>query len=131
MKAQPTITVRSVQASATFYCRLLGAKRGHGGDEYEQILWDGELILQLHAYGDDANHPSLGDPDEPPGNGVVIWFETDDFGALLARIREHGIELDREPSENPLARQMECWLHDPDGYQVVVAGPSAWPRQPI
>lgn len=131
MKSQPVITVRSVPTSAAFYCNLLGAERGHGGDEYEQVLCHGDMILQLHAYGDDANHASLGDSTATIGNGVVIWFETDDFDAQLDRIRAHTIKLDREPFENQFARQMECWLHDPDGYQVVIAGPSAYPRQPV
>ena len=39
--------------------------------------------------------------------------------------KEHGIQLDRAPSLNPFSLCMECWLTDPDGYQVVIAGPSA------
>lgn len=131
MKAQPLITVSSVPESARFYCALLGTQRGHGGEDYEQILDGDELVMQLHGYDADANHESLGDSRGRIGNGVVIWFETDDFDALLQRIDRHGIVLDREPFENVFARQMECWLHDPDGYQVVIAGPSGWPRQPL
>lgn len=131
MKAQPIITVKSVPESAKFYCNLLGAQQGHGGEDYEQILWQNEMILQLHAYGADANHASLGDADASPGNGVVLWFEMTDFDAQLKRITDHGIKLDRAPFENTFAKQMECWLHDPDGYQVVIAGPSAYTRQPM
>lgn len=131
MKPQPMITVSSVPASAAFYCTLLDAKRGHGGEHFEHILIGNELILQLHGFDADENHPPLGDASTRLGNGVVLWFETADFDALLARIREHDITLDREPFENTLARQMECWLRDPDSYQVVVAGPSAHTRQPL
>lgn len=131
MKPQPLITVSSVPESARFYCTLLGAQRGHGGEDYEQILDGDELVLQLHRLGADANHESLGDSQGRIGNGVVVWFEAEDFDALLQRINRHGIVLDREPFENAFARQMECWLHDPDGYQVVIAGPSGWPRQPL
>ncbi len=131
MKPQPVITVESVQTAAEFYCHLLSAERGHGGDAYEQILRGGEMILQIHAFGPDLNHTSLGDAAQPVGNCVVLWFETEDFPALITRMKDHGIQPDREPVENPFARQMECWLHDPDGYQVVIAGPSAYPRQPV
>lgn len=132
MHAQPLITVRSVPASASFYTRLLGAERGHGGDHYEQLLVGADtMILQLHAPEADENHGPLGGDLDALGQGVVLWFETDDFDALLERIASHGIELDREPFENSFARQRECWLHDPDGYQVVIAGPSDWPRHPI
>lgn len=131
MKPQPLINVRNVPVSATFYCNLLGAQRGHGGEDYEQILIGSELIMQLHAPEADANHKVLVDVSMPFGNGVVLWFETDDFPALLDRIEKFGIALDREPTESPFAKQMECWLGDPDGYQVVVASTSGYTRTPL
>jgi hypothetical protein len=111
-----------------FYCALLGAQRGHGGADYEQILVGDEMILQLHGPEPDSNHGPLADIASELGNGVVVWFETDDFDAFLDRVAEHQIELEREPFENVYARQMEGWLRDPDGSRVVIAGPSAWPR---
>lgn len=131
MKPEPLITVRSVNDSAKFYCQLLGAQRGHEGDNYAQILLDGEMIMQIHDFDSDPNHEPLGDASLPLGNGVVLWFETDDVESLETRIEEFGIKLDREPFENEFAKQTEFWLHDPDGYQVVVAGPSPWPRVPV
>lgn len=131
MKPQPLIVVRSVPDSARFYCQLLGAQQGHGGEHYEQLLLNGELIMQLHSFDPDANHESLADPDLPLGNGPVLWFETDDFAALEQRLKEHGMTPERPPSENPFAKQMEVWLRDPDGYRVVIAGPSAYTRQPV
>jgi extradiol dioxygenase family protein len=131
MKPQPLINVQDVRHSARFYCDLLGALPGHGGEEYEQILVGSELVLQLHAPRADDNHDVLVDRSRPPGNGVVLWFETDDFAGLLSRIELHGIALDRDPFENVYARQVECWLHDPDGYQVVIVGPSGYPRMPL
>lgn len=131
MKPQPLISVRDVPASARFYCNLLGANPGHGGDDYEQILIDDELVLQLHSPEADDNHDALVNHAVPFGNGVVLWFETSDFPALLDRVARYEIVLDREPFENVYANQMECWLRDPDGYQVVIAGPSGYPRQPL
>lgn len=131
MHAQPLITVHDVPASARFYAALLGAEQGHGGEDFEQILIGSDLILQLHSKRADENHDSLIERTGPAGNGVVLWFEAADFDAVLARIMTHGIALDRDPFENTFARQMECWLHDPDGYQVVIAGPSGWPRHPL
>ena len=45
MKVEPMITVRDVPASSRFYQQVLDAKSGHGGDEYEQIVRDGVLLL--------------------------------------------------------------------------------------
>ena len=45
---QPLVVVRDVPASSRFYAQLLGAESAHGGEEYEQLVSGGELILQLH-----------------------------------------------------------------------------------
>lgn len=34
-----------------------------------------------------------------------------------------GAEIIEERRRNENAQQLECWLRDPDGYVVVVAGP--------
>lgn len=122
--------MKSVNDSSRFYCQLLGAQRGHEGDNYAQILLNGEMIMQLHDLEPDENHDALAVVDAPLGNGVVLWFETDDISALEDRIAEHGIKLDRKPFENVFAKQKEFWLRDPDGYRVVIAGPSPYPRVP-
>lgn len=58
------------------------------------------------------------------GNGVALWFEVSDFEAAVARIRTCGATVQTEPHMNPNAGQHEIWLRDPDGYLVVLAGPS-------
>ena len=65
MKPQPLIAVRDVEASSAWYRRLLGCQSGHGGREYEQLVRDGELLMQLHHWGD-HDHPNLGDPNAAP-----------------------------------------------------------------
>lgn len=126
MKVQPMIAVRDVRMSAEFYEKLLGARSGHGGDEYEQLWVEDKLVLQLHDCRPDPNHGPLRDLGITPGNGIILWFAVSDFEAQLERVRIMNAQLDREPSMNPFARQMEIWLHDPDGYQVVIAGPSEY-----
>jgi catechol 2,3-dioxygenase-like lactoylglutathione lyase family enzyme len=123
---QPLLVVRDVPASSTFYQRVLGAESGHGGDEYEQIMSGGELVLQLHALEVEDHHGPLADPDQPLGNGVVVWFEVADFDAAVERARATGAPVVHDVLTNPNARQQELWIRDPDGYLVVLAGPSAY-----
>jgi hypothetical protein len=59
MHAQPLIAVRDVQASSRWYRTVLNCQSGHGGTEYERILDDGRLILQLHHW-DAHEHPHIG-----------------------------------------------------------------------
>lgn len=123
---QTLVCVADVPASSAWYCAVLGGASGHGGDEYEQILVDGELLLQLHRTDVEDHHGYLADPGATLGNGVALWFEVDDFDAAVARVRASGAKVQTEPHVNPNARQSEIWLRDPDGYLVVVAGPSQW-----
>jgi catechol 2,3-dioxygenase-like lactoylglutathione lyase family enzyme len=124
------IVVRDVVASSRFYQAVLGAESGHGGDEYEQIVSDGEIVLQIHRIDVEDHHGPLADPDQPLGNGFLLWFELADFDAAVERVRAAGAEVVRDVHVNPNARQREIWLADPDGYRVVLAGPSDYRPRP-
>ena len=121
MQSQPLIAVQDVEASSLWYQRLLACTSGHGGQEYERLVNEGELILQLHHW-DAHEHPHMGDPHvRPCGNGVLLWFQVDDFDAAIERARKLDAEILEQPSINGNANHRECWLHDPDGYVVVLA----------
>ena len=82
-------------------------------------------MAQLHAWEADE-HPQLGDPADPSrGNGVLLWFATDDFGAVMARVAQHGATVVDGPLLNPNSRLREVWIRGPEGYVVVVSGPPA------
>lgn len=123
MQAQPLIAVRDVKASSRWYQHLLGCESVHGGVEYERLRHNGKLVLQLHAW-DAHEHPHLGQVDlQPYGNGVLLWFQIEDFGAAVKRAQTLDAEVLKEPHTNPRADQRECWLKDPDGYVIVLASP--------
>jgi catechol 2,3-dioxygenase-like lactoylglutathione lyase family enzyme len=129
MRPQPLIAVTDVEASSRWYQRLLGCESAHGGAEYERLLSDGTLILQLHAFEVEHHHVPIADPgDKPYGNGLLLWFEVDDFDAAMARVEELGAEIVMPRHRNPPEgdggpNHWECWLRDPDGYVVVLASP--------
>ena len=123
---QPLIVVRDVPASSRFYTAVLGADSGHGGEEYEQVVSEGEIVLQIHHIDVEDHHGALATPDVPLGNGTLLWFEVADFEAAVARARDIGAEVERDVHVNPNAKQQEIWLRDPDRYSVVVAGPSEY-----
>ena len=126
VQAQPLIAVKNVRASSRWYAELLGADRlpEHEHREvYDRIACSGQLVLQLHAW-DEEHHPNLVNAGAaPPGHGVLLWFEVDDFGSAVARARGLGAEIILEPHINPAPRHREIWLRDPDGYVVVIASP--------
>ncbi len=129
MRPQPLIAVTDVEASSRWYQRLLDCRSAHGGAEYERLVSNGALILQLHRFEVEHHHGRIGDPnDKPYGNGVLIWFEIDDFDAAIDRAAEMKAEIFMPRHRNPPAgsggpNHWECWLRDPDGYIVVLASP--------
>jgi hypothetical protein len=94
MRPQPLIAVTDVEASSRWYQRLLDCQSAHGGAEYERLVADGVLVLQLHAFKVEHHHGPIGDSeDRPYGNGVLLWFEVDDFDRAIARATEMKAEV--------------------------------------
>ncbi len=130
MRPQPLLAVHDVEASSRWYQQLLGCRSDHGGTEYERLVVDGRLVLQLHRWDVDHDHGAIGDPgDRPYGNGVLLWFEVDDFDAAVARAGGLQAEVVLAPHRNPPEGEpggpahREVWLRDLDGYSVVLASP--------
>ena len=128
MRPQPLICVRDVEASSRWYQRLLGCQSAHGGREYERLVSNGQLIMQLHRWDVEHHHGPIGDQNLAHGNGVLLWFELDDFDAAVARAEEMQVEIIQPRHRNPPSgdggpNHWECWLRDPDGYTVVLASP--------
>ena len=87
------------------------------------------MILQLHKWEVQHDHVRIGDPNvKPCGNGVLLWFEIDDFDAAVERAKDLQAEVVMERHRNPAdgnggPNHWEIWLRDPDGYGVVLASP--------
>jgi catechol 2,3-dioxygenase-like lactoylglutathione lyase family enzyme len=131
------IAVTDVEATSRWYQRLLGCESAHGGPEYERLVVDGRLVLQLHHFDVEHHHGRIGDRhDRPYGNGVLLWFELDDFDAAASRAEELGAEVVLARHRNPPEgdggpNHWELWLRDPDGYIVVVASPDGTAGSPV
>jgi hypothetical protein len=126
VEAQPLIAVRNVRTSSRWYAELVGADalpdHPHR-DVYDRIWRSGRLLLQLHAWDAD-DHPNLVNADAaPPGHGVVLWFQVDDFDAAVERARRLGAQIVEDAHFNPAPRHREIWLRDLDGYAAVLASP--------
>jgi catechol 2,3-dioxygenase-like lactoylglutathione lyase family enzyme len=129
MRAQPLIAVSDVEASSRWYQHLFDCDIADLGLEYEKLVVNDTLVLQLHRFDAEHHHGRIGDPsDKPYGNGVLLWFEIDDFDAAVARAIEMRVDIVLPRHRNPptgkgAPNHWECWLRDPDGYIVVLASP--------
>ena len=127
-QSQPLLSVADVPAASAWYQQVLAARSSHGGDEYERLESDGQMVLQLHRWETDHHHGPIGDPQTRPyGNGVAVWFEVDDFDAAVERARASGARVEVDVHVNPNARHREIWLRDIDGYLVVLSSPDGDP----
>lgn len=123
MQLTPLICVHDVESSSLWYQRLLGCESGHGGTEYERLNWNERLILQLHNWQEEHQHGRLGNPDQRPyGNGVLLWFELQDYEAAVQRAIQMQVEVIK-PSYFSENLNWEFWLRDPDGYTIVLTSP--------
>ena len=123
MLPQPLICVADVQQTSAWFQRTLGFASAHGGPEYEQLVSNGQLVLQLHHW-DAHEHPHLGSPNSKPcGSGTALWFMSEQVEQDYERAVHSGAEVLEALAINPLANHLEFWLREPNGYVVVVAGP--------
>lgn len=135
---QTMIAVGDVEASSRWYSQLLGFRSDHGGPEYDRLLSDGTLVLQLHQRDTEHHHGRIGDPDREVGNGVLLWFgEVADFDEVVLRAQQLNAPVVLPTHRNPPEGQgngpghREIWIRDPDGYTVVIASPDGEAYEPV
>jgi hypothetical protein len=91
-----------------------------------RIVVNGALILQLHRFEVEDHHgPIASSADKPYGNGVLLWFETDDFEPAVMRAAAMNAHVIQPRHRNPPSgengpKHWEIWLRDPDGYTIVL-----------
>lgn len=122
MYPQPLIAVADVEKTSQWYQTILGLESGHGGKEYEQLLFEQRMVLQLHQW-QVHEHPHIGDPKRLIGNGVLLWFESNRFDEIVQKLQTHQVEILEGPKYNPNAHHREIWFRDLNGYTLVVASP--------
>lgn len=108
--------------TSPWYQTILGLESGHGGREYEQLLFEQRMVLQLHQW-QAHDHSHIGDPKRLIGNGVLLWFESNRFDEIVQKLQTHQIEILEGPKYNPNAHHREIWFKDLNGYTLVVASP--------
>jgi predicted enzyme related to lactoylglutathione lyase len=137
-QSQTMIAVRDVEASSLWYQQLLGFRSDHGGPDYERLLGNDRLVLQLHHRDVEHHHGVFVNPDLEVGNGVLLWFgEVADFDDVVARAEQLNAPVVRAPHRNPPEGggngpgHREIWIKDPDGYTVVVASTDGEAHEPV
>jgi predicted enzyme related to lactoylglutathione lyase len=136
-QSQPMLVVRDVEAASRWYQQLLGLRSDHGGPDYERLLSDGVLVLQLNQAEVEHHHGRISEPGAIAGNGVLVWFgEVSDFDGVVERAAELQATIVKSPHRNPPDGEgngpghREIWLKDLDDYTIVVASPDGEAFEP-
>jgi len=121
MISKPMINVKDVAKSRAFYRETLGFEGTREGDHYDQLVFKGEEVLQLHFFHA-PEFSEMWDIDKPVGNGAIFWFHTDDFDASVGQIRSTNAEIIAGPLKPKYAPRREFWFKDMDGYVIAIQG---------
>lgn len=119
-KIDPIIAVKDVNASSIWYQSVFGFKNTHGGDTFVVLVSENdEIIICLHKWGEHG-HPSMTNPNITPGNGLILYFRTENMNLIRQNVEKKGYPVEEEIHLNPNSKKMEFSLRDPDGYYLTI-----------
>lgn len=119
-KIDPIIAVKNVEASSKWYRSVFGCRSMHEGDEFDILVSDNdEILICLHKWGVDE-HPTMADPDITPGNGLILYFRTENMNLIRQNVGKTGWSVVEDIHLNPNSRKKEFSLRDPDGYYLTI-----------
>ena len=115
-KIDPIIAVQDVAASSKWYEEIFGCRRNHGGNEFAVLVSENnEVLICLHQWGR-HEHPTMANPDIPPGNGLILYFKTDNLNDIRQNVAKANWPVEEDIHLNTNSNKMEFSFRDPDGY---------------
>lgn len=120
-KLDPIIAVHDVEVSSRWYQTVFGCTSIHGGGEFD-VLKDkeDEVLICLHKWGE-HDHPTMQDATLQPGNGLILYFRTENLDTVRQNVAVLGHAVESEIAVNPNSHQREFSLRDLDGYFLIIA----------
>lgn len=120
-RLDPIIAVKNIEASARWYHLVFGFKNAHGGKDFAVLKSeDDEIILCLHQWGE-HNHPSLKENNRTVGNGLLLYFRTENIDTIRKNIEKINCKIEEEVHLNPNSLHKEFSFRDLDGYYLTVS----------
>lgn len=105
-----TLLVRKLETSRSFYLDVVGLKPS-------PEIRPNAVAFATQPIGF-AIRQSQTDLEAVPGQGVILWFRTDDAGALHNQLKEKGVAITQDLAEGPFGKMFT--FRDPDGYLITV-----------
>ena len=119
-KIDPIIAVKDIEASSKWYQTLFDCKSLHGGKEFDILVSENdEILICLHKWGE-HQHPTMADPSITPGNGLILYFRTENMNVIRQNVEKIGGIVVEDIHLNPSSAKKEFSLRDPDGYYLTI-----------
>lgn len=116
----PILAVKDVEASSKWYQSVLGCRSMHGGKDFDILVSENdEILICLHKWGE-HDHPTMANPNITPGNGLILYFRTENMNVIRQNVQDRGYPIEEEVHLNPNSTKKEFSLRDPDGYYVTI-----------
>ena len=117
------IYVRDVKKAAAFYRSALGFSDGGLNTDEFTILQLSGLRLYLHRDPDKFTGNLKGlEARKTRGDGVILHIEVADVDAWAAGHEKADHPISLKPTSMPFG-QRQCYVYDPDGYNVAIFTP--------
>ena len=75
--------------------------------------------MSLHPWEQDE-HPTMMNPAITPGNGLILYFRTENMSAIRQNVEKLGYAIEEDIHPNPNSSKLEFSLRDPDGYYLAI-----------
>jgi len=119
-RLDPIIAVKDIEASSKWYQKIFGFRNNHDSDHFSVLVSeDNEITLCLHPWGE-HNHPTMTNPRITPGNGLILYFRTENMNIIYENAIKVGCAIEEDIHLNPNSRRKEFSFRDPDGYFLTV-----------
>ena len=119
-KIEPIIAVKDLNISVAWFESIFGWKRTHGGQDFAVLEDDNEeIVICLHKWGE-HQHPTMMSPKITRGNGLILYYKTNDIETIRQKLREMNHPVDEDIHLNPNSGKMEFSLRDRDEYYWTV-----------
>lgn len=120
-KPDPIIAVKDVAASSKWYQSIFDWKSLHGGKKFDVLVDErNEILICLHAWGE-HEHSTMKDATITPGNGLILYFRTDNMQHIFDNAIKVGAIIAEEIHVNPNSTKKEFSIRDPDGYYLTIS----------
>lgn len=119
-RLDPIIAVKDIKVSSKWYQKIFELRNDHGGDDFSVLVSDdNEIILCLHKW-EAHNHPTMTNPGITPGNGLLLYFRTENMSTIYQNAIEAGCVIEEDIHLNTNSLRKEFSFRDPDGYFLTV-----------